>query len=139
MRDVPFDEAVAYLRQHLGRAYAFIPQMRKGRTVGAGIYMIEVDQRHIDEPEEYDDYTVCYAGGPFDSSCGEEEVYNPDSVPEEANRLLYSLTDASSAALDYETGITLYLLEHGLDRIPETIPHSTSGYEFWRKTRHYQY
>ena len=107
-----YEEAVAYVMQEKAAAYTFIPKMRGGKAVGGGAYVIAYDEGHETEPDEWFEYNVHYGGGLFRSSSGEEEIYGPDDVPDEARSASYLPTDHSAvSALDFVTEMMLLCLK----------------------------
>ena len=97
------DEAVAYILRDKAAAYTFIPKDRNGKIIGGSIYVLEYDEGHETNPDEWFEYNVIYSGGLFRSSSGEGEIYAPEEVPEEALSATY--LPADRAALDASDSI----------------------------------
>lgn len=93
-----YGEAVAYVLRDKAAAYTFIPKESSGKIVGGSIYVLEYDEGHETDPDEWYEYNVFYSGGLFRSSSGEEETYGPEDAPDEAVRATY--LPADRAALD---------------------------------------
>lgn len=110
-----YEEAIAYVIANNGAAFSFAPYKKNGVTVGGKIYILARGESNRDDPEEYDAYTVYFVSGLFEDSVGEEALYLPEDVPEDAKVLPYERAacegDAIISLLDYETQIVLRRLK----------------------------
>lgn len=111
MTSMTYDEAVAYVRENKANVYAHTTRPVR-RSEQIDIYLIAYNQYHEGDPDEYE-YNIHYTGGLAGSSSGEEEVYGPENVPDEARQLRYTVTTAGPDALDSDVQIALLELKRG--------------------------
>lgn len=120
-----YDEAVAYVREKKANVYAHTTRPGSGRRSSEriDIYVIAYNDGHEDDLDEYE-FNIHYAGGMVGSSSGEEEIYSPDEVPDEARQLRYTETSAGPDALDYEVQTALATLKQGepVTKVPRGKP-----------------
>lgn len=95
-----FDQAVDYVKRANGEAFAFIPEKRLNKVIGGRIYLIVFH-------DDADEVSVHYSGGLFQSSTGEEEIYDLDEVPEEARRASYQAVQDGLGVFDLQTHVAL--------------------------------
>jgi len=112
--ELSFDEAVAYIKQAKGKAFAFVPALRGTRTVGGAIWFLEYNEVYESNPVDNFEYILHYQAGEFHSSEGEEDTYTPREIPDEAKRLKFRATKADAGeVLLQETQMALEALERG--------------------------
>lgn len=114
-REMTFDEAVSYVKRTNNNAFAFVPDVRNGRTKGGELWVLECDEEFAQHPEDFFEYVLHYQSGDFFSSTAEEGTYDPDDIPVEARALKYRATKTPASGLLFmELQLALEALEGGV-------------------------
>jgi hypothetical protein len=109
--EMDFQTAVQYVKAEQAYAYAFVPITRNRREVGGTIYLVCYYEPTGDPDDDWE-YSLEYSSGLYRDSSGEEGIYGPDDIPEEAKSLQYRPAPSEAPSwMDYETQILKALLE----------------------------
>ena len=103
MPDLSFDEAVQHATHHHGAAYAFVPEGEPPR--GGKLYVLAYNDMIERDPDEWP-YILWYSVGLFGSSSGEEGSYGPDSIPDGARSLMFTIAPSFDPSF---TGLTRWV------------------------------
>ena len=111
-----FDDAVAYVRKHKGKAFAFVPKTQGKKEMGGSIWLLEYNQEYESKPDHSYEYFVHYESGSFRASeaKAEGELYVPDEIPDAVRGLRFRATNTdANEVLGMDTQVALAALEKG--------------------------
>jgi hypothetical protein len=107
IENMTFEQAVDYVLKSKMTAYAFLPK-KKGEVVrGCELFILVCCEEYETEPEEYPEYLLENTGGIYNDSCGYEDSYWPEDIPDGAKNLLYFKSFEKSVDPGYEVQVTL--------------------------------
>jgi hypothetical protein len=109
-----FAQAVNHVVQTKQNAFAFVPELRRGKQIGGKIYVLEYDDDSDGDPQQA--YLLHFSNAPFGSTEAEAEVYLPDDVPEEARSLRFQPTTTAAGVMDLQTQLALTELAKGIPK-----------------------